>query len=193
MIVLNKEEKYYSRVYIKARSVEILLLAAVYKFSIPKSKDWKTFTPTISIIIYVMKTMQRQITVKKCSSVLTIPNAVMGHERVHISFHVDIGNEILCQERGMSAVAFLSAWNFRQWKSVSLMEISGNPSTYLPIMLLFIHRRYELNYRIFYDQCADHKILVRKICIYFVLTVPRNRKFPYANHISYDWWKSVSK
>ena len=36
------------------------------------------------------------------------------------------------------------------------MEISRNPSNYLPIicMLLFIHRRYELNCRIFYDQCA---------------------------------------
>ena len=29
-----------------------------------------------------------------------------------------------------------------------------NPSNYLPITMLFIHSRYELSYRIFYDQCA---------------------------------------
>ena len=34
---------------------------------------------------------------------------------------------------------------------------------------------------------------VHKICIYFLLTVARNRKFLYANHISYEWGKSVSK
>ena len=39
-------------------------------------------------------------------------------------------------------------------KLVSLMEISRNPINYLPIMLLFIHRRYELSYRIFYNPCA---------------------------------------
>ena len=38
--------------------------------------------------------------------------------------------------------------------SVSLMEISRNPGNYLPMMLLFIHRRYVLNYQIFYDLCA---------------------------------------
>ena len=35
---------------------------------------------------------------------------------------------------------FFVSWNFRYWKSISLMEISFNPSNYLGI--------------IFYDQCA---------------------------------------
>ena len=38
MIVSNNEEKYFSRVCIKARPVEISLLAAVYYCSIPKSR-----------------------------------------------------------------------------------------------------------------------------------------------------------
>ena len=38
MMVSNNEEKYFSRVCIKARSVEISLLAAVYKCSISKSR-----------------------------------------------------------------------------------------------------------------------------------------------------------
>ena len=78
----------------------------------------------------------------------------MGQGRLHISFRVDIENKILCHEPGMSAVVFSSSWNFRWWKSVSLMEISRNPGNYLPMMLLFIHRHYVLNYRIFYDLCA---------------------------------------
>ena len=43
---------------------------------------------------------------RKCSSLLTIPNTVVGHGRVHISFHVDIENEILCHEPGISAFIF---------------------------------------------------------------------------------------
>ena len=54
-----------------------------------------------------MKTMQRRITAKKCSSVLTIPKKVLGQGRVHISFHVDVENEILCHELEMPAVIFL--------------------------------------------------------------------------------------
>ena len=73
---------------------------------------------------------------RKWSSLLNIPNTVVGQRHVHISFHVYIENEILCHEPGMSAVIFLSLWNL--WKSVSLMDISRNPSNYLPRMLLFI-------------------------------------------------------
>ena len=47
--------------------------------------------------------------VRKCSSLLTIPNTVVRQGRVHISFHVDIENEILCHEPGMSAVIFSSS------------------------------------------------------------------------------------
>ena len=65
-------------------------------------------------------------------------------------------------------------------------EISPNPSKYLPMMLLFIHRHYVLNYPGFYDQWALSPQSVSAIYIYFVPTVTRNRKFPYANHISYD-------
>ena len=68
-----------------------------------------------------------------------------------------------------------------------------NPSNYLPITMLFIHSRYELSYRIFYDQCALIPQSLSAKSIYFVLTAARNRKFSYGNHISYDWWKSVSK
>ena len=57
------------------------------------------------------------------------------------------------------------------------MEISRNPSKYLPMMLLFIHRHYILNYPIFYDQWALSKQSVFAIYIYFTLTVARNRKF----------------
>ena len=64
------------------------------------------------------------------------------------------------------------------------MEISRNPSKYLSMMLLFIHRHYVLNYPVFYDQCALSPQSVSTIC--FALTVARNRKFPYANRISYD-------
>ena len=56
-----------------------------------------------------MKTMQRRITAKKCSSVLTFPNTVVGQGRVHISFRVDIENEISCHEPGISAVIFSSS------------------------------------------------------------------------------------
>jgi len=43
--MVSNNEKKIIPVCIKARSVESSLLAAVYKFSISKSKDWKTFTP----------------------------------------------------------------------------------------------------------------------------------------------------
>ena len=66
------------------------------------------------------------------------------------------------------------------------MEISRNPSKYLPMMLLFIHRHYVVNYPIFYDQCALSPQSLSAVYIYLVMTVARNRKFPYANHISYD-------
>ena len=39
--------------------------------------------------------------IRKCSSLLTIPNTVVGQGRLYISFHVDIENEILCHEPGM--------------------------------------------------------------------------------------------
>ena len=88
------------------------------------------------------KTKRRRITAKKYSSVLTIANTVVGRGLLQIShgFHVDIENEILCHEPGMSAIIFSISWN----KSVSLMKISRNPSKYLPMTLLFIHREYVL-------------------------------------------------
>ena len=46
---------------------------------------------------------------RKCSSLLTIPNMVVRQGRVHISFHVGIENEILCHESGMTAVIFSSS------------------------------------------------------------------------------------
>ena len=55
------------------------------------------------------------------------------------------------------------------------------------MMLLFIHRHYVLNYPIFYDQWAlSPQSWSAIFSINFALTVARNRKFPYANHISYD-------
>ena len=102
MMVSNNEEKYFSRVCIKARSVEISLLAAVYKCSISKSR--RSTQQSISNNLY--KTTWRRITAKKCSSVLTIPNMVVVQGRVQISFHVDIENEILCYELGISAFIF---------------------------------------------------------------------------------------
>ena len=102
MMVSNNEEKYFSRVCIKARSVEISLLAAVYKCSISKSR--RSTQQSISNNLY--KTTWRRITAKKCSSVLTIPNMVVVQGRVQISFHVDIENEILCHELGISAFIF---------------------------------------------------------------------------------------
>ena len=77
----------------KARSVEILLQAAVYSCSIPKSR---------------LKHVQ--------------------HNRQSISNNI--------------------------YPSASPMEISRNPSKCLPMMLLFIHRHYVLNYPIFYEQWA---------------------------------------
>ena len=57
------------------------------------------------------KTMRRRITAKKCISLLTIPCAVVRQGRVKTShcFRVDIENEILCHEPGMSAIIFLSS------------------------------------------------------------------------------------
>ena len=92
MVSIN-EENYFSRVCIKVRSVELSLLAAVCKFSIPKSNDWKTFTPTINITIYKMKPMQRRITEEMQFSA-HYPNTVVGQERVYNSFHVAIENKI---------------------------------------------------------------------------------------------------
>ena len=54
------------------------------------------------------------------------------------------------------------------------------------MILLFIHRHYVLNYPIFYDQWALRPQSLPAIYIYLALTGARNRKFPYANHISYD-------
>ena len=53
----NNDEKYFRRVCIKARLVELSLLAAIYQFLIPKSKDCKTLSPTTNITICIMKTM----------------------------------------------------------------------------------------------------------------------------------------
>ena len=102
MMVSNTEKKYFSRVCIKARSVEISLLAAVYKCSISKSR--RSTQQSVSNSLY--NTTWRRITANKCSSVLTIPNTVVVQGRVHICFHVDIENEILCYEPGMSAFIF---------------------------------------------------------------------------------------
>ena len=44
--------------------------------------------------------------VRKCSLLLTIPNTGLRQGRVRISFHVDIENEILCHEPGISAFIF---------------------------------------------------------------------------------------
>ena len=104
MMVSNTEEKYFSRVCIKARSVEISLLAAVYKCSISKSRR----STQQYIINNLYKTTWRRITAKKCSSVLAIPNSVVVQGRVHVSFYVDIENEILCYEPGMSTSIFSS-------------------------------------------------------------------------------------
>ena len=49
---------------------------------------------------------------RKCSSLLTIPYTVVGQGRLHISFHVDIENEILCHEPGMSTVIKKNVKNF---------------------------------------------------------------------------------
>ena len=68
-----------------------------------ESKRLKDFQH-INLSNNLYKTMWRRITAKKCSSELTIPNMVVGEGRVHISFHVDIENEILCYEPGMSAL-----------------------------------------------------------------------------------------
>ena len=56
----------------------------------------------------ILKPMARSCSraMRKCSSLLTIPNTVVGQGRVHISFHVDIENEILCHEPVMSAFNF---------------------------------------------------------------------------------------
>ena len=74
----NNGEKYFRCACIKARYVEISLLAAVYKRYIPKSKE-NTFQHN-----NLYKTVE--ITAKKYNSVLTIPNMVLLHGRVHISF-----------------------------------------------------------------------------------------------------------
>ena len=56
----------------------------------------------------ILKQMARccSCAMRKCSSLLTIPNTVVGQGHVHISFHVDIENEIPCHEPGISAVFF---------------------------------------------------------------------------------------
>ena len=109
MMVSNNEEKYFSRVCMKVRSVELSLLAAAYKsLSIPKIKRLKD-VQHINLCNNLYKTTLRRITAKKCSSLLTIPNTVVVRGRVYISFHVDIENGILCHEPGMSAVIFSSS------------------------------------------------------------------------------------
>ena len=105
MMVSNTEEKCFSRVCVKARSVEISLLAAVYKCSISKSR--RSTQQYISNNLY--KTTWRRITAKKCSSVLTFPNTVVAQGCLHIYFHVNIENEILCYEPGMSTSIFSSS------------------------------------------------------------------------------------
>ena len=93
-MVSNNAEKYFSRVCIKARLVELSLLAAIYQFFIPKSKDCKT---------------------AECNNQYNNlyhedDGGTNHHEemqgRVLISFHIDIENEILCHETGMLAFIF---------------------------------------------------------------------------------------
>ena len=79
--------------------------------------------------------------------------------------------------------------------SFSLMELSRNPGNYLKLMLLFIHPHYVLNYRIFYDLSAQspQSLSAKSVFISYWLWKEMENFFNYANHIPYDWWKSVSK
>ena len=83
-MVSNNDEKYFRRVCIKARLVELSLLAAIYQFLIPKSKDCKTLSPTINITIYIMKTIQKRITTKKCRDVSSSVSMLIQKTRYYV-------------------------------------------------------------------------------------------------------------
>ena len=75
------------------------------------------------------------------------------------------------------------------WRSRRIQVTIYQWCCYLFIVIMFLI----FGYFNLWSVHTESAVLVRKICIYFVLTVERNRKFLYAYHISYDWWKSVSK
>ena len=75
------------------------------------------------------------------------------------------------------------------WRSRRIQVTIYQWYCYLFIVIMFLI----FGYFNLWSVHTESAVLVRKIYIYFVPTVERNRKFLYANHISYDWWKSVSK
>ena len=100
-MVSNNEEKYFSRVCIKARLVELSLLAAIYQFFYSQ-----------------IKRLQDVESNNQYNNLYHEDDAETNHHeemqgRVLISFHVDIENEILCHETRMLAFIFSFSWNFR--------------------------------------------------------------------------------
>ena len=116
---------------------------------------------------------------------LSIPNTLVGQERVHISFHVEKESQILCCEPGMSAFIFSPAGTSGSenqslsWRFRAIQATICQSGCYLFIVVMNLIRYFIIS-------AHTATVLVRKIYIYFVLTEARNRKFPYANHISYD-------
>ena len=86
----------------------------------------------------------------------------------------------LCKTSGSENQSL--SWRSRAIQVIIYQSIS---CCYLFIVIINLITEYFMNSALW--------VPVLKICIYFVLTVARNRKFRYANHISYEWWKSVSK
>ena len=100
-MVSNNDEKYFSRVCIKARLVELSLLAAVYKFFYSRIKRLKDVQSNnqYSNLYHEDDAETNQLEEMQFGT-------VVGEGRVHISFHVDVENEILCHETRMSAFIF---------------------------------------------------------------------------------------
>ena len=84
----NNGEKYFSCACIKARSVEVSFLTAVYKRYIPKSK-------TFNLTIYIRRCgeMKKEMQFSVHCSKYSCGTGACPHQ-----FHVDTKNEILCHK-----------------------------------------------------------------------------------------------
>ena len=108
MMVSSSEEKYFSRCVYQSEISRNIFAGCSLQVSYSEIKGLKDVHPN-NLYNRLYRTMWKRITSKKCSFVLTIPNTVVVQGRVHLSFHVHIEYEILCDEPGMSGFIFSSS------------------------------------------------------------------------------------
>ena len=152
------EKLWQSRACIKERLVEMSLLAPGCKRCIP------TFNTTTY-------TTRAGDSVKKCSSVPAIPNMVVVHRRVDISFMLIQETKYYVINQECQLLFFrireISGAEHLLGKPISAMEISRDPSKRLLCCYLFIFTM-SFNNQIFYNQHTMSPQFVSAIYIYIL-------------------------